>query len=192
MTAAEKLLNVYEALAALPDGVRGEIIAGELHTAPRPSVRHQAVSRGATTDIVGPFDFERGGPGGWLIVAEPELHLGRETSALDVLVPDLAGWRRERLPSLPNAPAVELAPDWVCEILSPTGATRDRGPKAARYLHHGVAWMWFIDPDSRYVECWEARDGRWTQAGVWPGDTREARIPPFDAVAIDLTPWWVD
>ena len=96
MTAAEKFLSLYEELAALPEGMRGEIVAGELHTSPRPSVRHQAVSRGATVDIVGPFDFGRAGPGGWLFLTEPELRLGSDTSAPDVLSPDLAGWRRER------------------------------------------------------------------------------------------------
>jgi hypothetical protein len=162
---------------------------------PRPSVRHQAVSRGATVDIVGPFDFGRGGPGGWLFLTEPELRLGSDTSAPDFLSPDLAGWRGERLPHLPATAAIDLAPDWVCEILSPSTMRYDRGLKAARYLLHGVAWLWYIDPDAKLVEVMEARDGRWSLVGVWPGDAgdgRDARIPPFDEVAIDLTGWWMD
>ena len=95
MTAAEKFLSLYDELLALPEGLRGEVIAGELHTSPRPSVRHQAVSRGATVDLGGPFDFGRGGPGGWFFLSEPELRLGSDSSAPDVLSPDLAGWRRE-------------------------------------------------------------------------------------------------
>jgi Uma2 family endonuclease len=109
-----------------------------------------------------------------------------------VLSPDLAGWRRERLPHLPATAAIDLAPDWVCEILSPSTVRQDRGLKRARYLLHGVAWMWLIDPDAKLVEVMEARDGRWTLAGVWPGDARDACIPPFDEVAIDLTGWWID
>ena len=134
----------------------------------------------------------RGGPGGWFFLSEPELRLGSDSSAPDVLSPDLAGWRRERLPQLPPTNAIDLAPDWVCEILSPSTMRYDRGLKAARYLLHGVAWIWFIDPDAKLVEVMEARDGRWTLVGVWPGDARDARIPPFDAVPIDLTGWWID
>jgi Uma2 family endonuclease len=195
MTAAEKFLSLYGELAALPEGMRGEIVAGELHTSPRPSVRNQAAGTEATTDLNRHFGSRRGGPGGWLFLTEPELRLGSDTSAPDFLSPDLAGWRRERLPHLPATAAIDLAPDWVCEILAPSTMRYDRGLKRARYLLHGVAWMWLIDPDAKLVEAFEARDGRWTLVGVWPGDagdSRDARIPPFDEVPIDLTGWWID
>jgi Uma2 family endonuclease len=192
MTAAEKFLSLYEELAALPEGMRGEVIAGVLHTSPRPSVRHQAAGTEATTDLNRHFGSRRGGPGGWLFLTEPELRLGSDSSAPDVLSPDLAGWRRERLPKLPPTASIDLAPDWVCEILSPSTMRYDRGLKAARYLLHGVSWMWLIDPDAKLVEAMEARDGRWTLVGLWPGDARDACIPPFDEVPIDLTGWWID
>src|SRR5262245_19205340 len=104
----------YADLAALPDNVVGEIIEGEVVTSPRPSFSHAAVATGLAAAVAPPFQYGDGGPGGWWILVEPELHLGD-----DVVVPDLGGWRRERLPDLAGVTHTEVVPDWICEILSP-------------------------------------------------------------------------
>ena len=132
----------YEDLLKVPDGLVAEIIAGELHTSPRPAARHASAATNVAADLVGPFGRGRGGPGGWQILFEPELHLGP-----DVLVPDLAGWRRERLPIPPEDDGViDLRPDWLCEIISPTHAARDLVRKKRIYLQHQVPHYWIIDP----------------------------------------------
>src|SRR3954468_4688276 len=127
----------YEDLCALPDHVIGELIAGELIASPRPSIPHSRASSVLSDDLGGPFDRGRGGPGGWWILFEPELHLGA-----DVLVPDLAGWRRERMPVLRNVAYFELAPDWVCEVVSPSTARVDRVRKVPIYAREGVSHLW--------------------------------------------------
>ena len=111
----------YEDLLSLPDDVLGQIVEGELHATPRPAIDHQRASSVLGIRLGDPFDLGGGGPGGWWIVDEPELHLD-----WNVLVPDLAGWRRERLPELPREAFFTLAPDWVCEVLSPSTARLDR------------------------------------------------------------------
>jgi Putative restriction endonuclease len=137
-------------------------------------------------ELGSPFGRGRGGPGGWLLVDEPELHLGE-----DVLVPDLAGWRRERLPKLPDAPFVTLAPDWVCEALSPATARIDRTQKRPIYAREELHWLWFLDAHARTLEAFELREGRYTVAGSW-ADAARARIPPFDAVELDLAMLWAE
>jgi len=118
----------YADLQALPEHVVGELISGELHISPRPAAPHTVAASRLGGGLSGPFDEGRGGPGGWIILDEPELHFGE-----DVLVPDLAGWRRERMPRPPRAAAFTLAPDWVCEVLSPSTAALDRGIKLPVY-----------------------------------------------------------
>lgn len=119
----------------MPDTQVAEILAGELHTSPRPTPRHAVASSGLGADLSGPFDRGRGGPGGWWILDEPEIHVGD-----DVVVPDLAGWRRTRLPEMPAA-FFTLAPDWVCKTLSPSTEHIDRGTKLAIYAREGVAHL---------------------------------------------------
>lgn len=119
-----------------------------------------------------------------MILDEPELHLGA-----NVLVPDLAGWRRERMSELPSTAWFELAPDWVCEVLSPATALIDRTRKQDTYRTHGVPWLWFVDPTARTIEVLRNGDSGWLVTGTFGGAT-EARIPPFDAVALDLSALW--
>lgn len=123
----------YEDLQGLAEHLVGEILDGDLVTSPRPSSAHARAASSLGGEIYGPFDRGKGGPGGWIILDEPELHL-----AGDVMVPDLAGWRRERLPELPNVAAFELAPDWVCEVLSPSTAPFDRRRKLPIYARERV------------------------------------------------------
>ena len=163
----------------------GQIIEGELHAHPRPASPHALVSTGLGHHLFGPFHFGTGGPGGWWILPEPELKLRR-----DILVPDLAGWRRERMPSLPKVRQLELAPDWVCEILSPSTASIDRVAKKHIYAREGVSFLWYVDPSARTLEVLGLRDGTWTDLGAWAGDEKE-RAAPFDAIELDLSLLWL-
>lgn len=136
----------YADIMALPDHVVGEILDDELVVSPRPAPAHAFASSGIGMDL-GPFHRRLGGPGGpggWWIIDEPELHLGPH-----VLVADLAGWRRERMPVRPQTAWFELAPDWVCEVQSPRTARRDRVQKMRMYGEHGVRWLWLVDPGAR-------------------------------------------
>ncbi|MCB9795487.1 MAG: Uma2 family endonuclease [Alphaproteobacteria bacterium] len=174
----------YEDLLELPDNVVGEIIDGVVHASPRPASPHARASTILGGDLSGPFDRGRGGPGGWWILFEPELHLGP-----DVLVPDLAGWRRERMPVFPSVPWFELAPDWVCEVLSPSTAAMDRARKLPLYAQAGVRWMWLVDPILRTVEVLDLSGEAWTLVAVHEGEVA-VRLPPFDAIELDLGGLW--
>lgn len=176
-------LASYDDIIALPEHITGEIIDGELHTQPRPTSRHSRVETGLGRDLSGPFDLGRGGPGGWVILSEPELHLGPH-----VLVPDLAGWRRERLPLIPDG-HIDVVPDWICEILSPGTARKDRARKLPLYGKLGVPHAWLVDPAAKTIEVLRFADGHWILLGTY-GDDDSMRAEPFDAVAIDLAPLW--
>lgn len=173
----------YDDILALPEHVTGEIIDGELHTQPRPTSRHARVELGIGRALFGSFDLGDGGPGGWVILSEPELHLGPH-----VLVPDLAGWRRERLPLIPDGP-IEAVPDWVCEILSPSTARKDRARKLPLYGRLGVAHAWLVDPAAKTIEVLRYADGHWLLLDTF-GEDDSMRAEPFDAVAIELAPLW--
>lgn len=186
MSAAQHFAR-YEDLFALPDNIVGEIIAGQLHTHPRPAPAHAQASSGLGADLKQPFDRGTGGPGGWWILDEPELHLGA-----DILVPDIAGWRRERMPKLPSTAWFELAPDWVCEVLSPGTAKVDRALKMPLYAAAGVGHCWLVDPDARILEGYALQaDGHWLLLGTW-SDQDRAAIDPFAAITLDLAGLWVD
>jgi Uma2 family endonuclease len=174
----------YADLLALPENVVGEIVDGDVVVSPRPAPPHAVAASYLGIEIGGSFGRRHGGPGGWLIVFEPELHLGDH-----VLVPDLAGWLRERMPRLPETAWFELRPDWVCEVLSPSTAILDRTRKQDIYRQHGVPWLWFVDPPSRTIEVLRLSGQDWVVAGTFGGEG-EARIPPFDAVAIDVGALW--
>jgi len=176
----------YEDLFALPANRVGEIVAGELHAHPRPSPRHAIASSSVGMEIGGPFQRGRGGPGGWWIIDEPELHLGA-----DILVPDLAGWRRERLPTLPDTAWFELVPDWICEVLSPSTARLDRMQKMPLYAENGVAYCWLVDPISRTLEAFELADGKWLLLASFVDDA-EVSVKPFDAVSFPLDALWAE
>lgn len=168
----------YQDVLDAPEHMVAEIIGGALHLHPRPRSRHARVSFALGRQVGGPFDYDPGGPGGWWILDEPELHLGP-----DVLVPDLAGWRRERMPVLEDVPYFEMAPDWVCEVLSPATRARDRGPKRDLYGARGVGHLWLVDPEDRQVGAFERRDtGRaHPHPGCGAGGRRRAardRSPP--------------
>jgi Uma2 family endonuclease len=181
-----KPLPLYEQLLMLPENLTGEILDGELYTQPRPSGRHGIAERGLNIDIGGPFDFGRGGPGGWWIVPEPEVHFVRDT---EVAVPDLAGWRRERMPIIPDDHRFEVVPDWVCEILSPATAKKDRIIKLPLYARHGVAYAWLVDPLERTLEAFALNHGAWLLIATLKDDDAVS-VPPFDAISFSLADLW--
>jgi len=176
----------YEDLFDLPENIVGEIIAGRLITHPRPAPRHARAYSSLGGELGGPFDLGRNGPGGWWILDEPELHLDG-----DILVPDLAGWRRSRMPKLPETAWFELPPDWVCEILSPSTARVDRAGKLPIYARHGVVHAWLVDPDQRTLEVFENREGKWLLLTVLENDAGVSQ-PPFDAITFPLSSLWAD
>jgi Uma2 family endonuclease len=176
----------YADLAALPDHVVGEIVAGELVVSPRPAPRHAVAASVLGGELGPPYHGGRGGPGGWWILFEPELHLGA-----DVLVPDLAGWRRSRMPAVPTVAYFEMAPDWICEVLSPGTARLDRQQKLAIYGREGVAHAWLLDPIERTLEVLRLEGRSWVIVSVHSGDD-EVRAEPFEAITLPLQRLWVD
>ena len=175
----------YQDVLDAPEHMIAEILNGRLHLQPRPRSRHALACSALASEIGGPFHFRPDGPGGWWILYEPEIHLGE-----DVLVPDLAGWRRETLPEMPDVPFLELVPDWVCEVLSPSTSTRDRGEKRDLYRHHGVGHLWLVDPEARILEAFELSGEAWVLRLAVSGDD-DVAIPPFDAIALDLSALWL-
>ncbi|MDP2811069.1 MAG: Uma2 family endonuclease, partial [Rhodocyclaceae bacterium] len=155
----------YEDLFDLPDHIVGEIINGRLVTHPRPAPKHARAYSSLGFKVGAAYDDGTNGPGGWWILDEPELHLDA-----DILVPDLAGWRRDRMPKLPETAWFELAPDWVCEILSPSTAKVDRAEKLPLYAAQGVRHAWLVDPDLRTLEVFENREGKWLLLTVLEND----------------------
>lgn len=189
MNAVAPLLDVslYQQLLDLPENLVGEVLGGQLYTQPRPSGRHGMAAGGLSVDLGGPFGFGRGGPGGWWIVPEPEVHFIRDT---EVAVPDLGGWRRERMPSIPEDHRFEVVPDWMCEILSPSTARKDRVLKLPLCARHGVAHVWLVDPLKRTLEAFALRQGvRELIAALKDDDP--VRVAPFDAVSFSLADLWV-
>jgi Uma2 family endonuclease len=174
----------YDDLRKVPDIMVAEIVDGELHASPRPALRHAKTHSLLGVLIGGPFDLGRGGPGGWVILYEPELHFGR-----NVLVPDLAGWRRTRLPHVPDAPYLALAPDWVCEVSSPSTAMLDRAKKLRIYARAKVGYAWIIDPSARLLEVFQLDAGRWVIAAAHAG-AKVVRAAPFSEVPLDLGLLW--
>ena len=161
-----------------------EIVDGTLHTHPRPAAPHALASSRLGGELTGPFDRGRGGPGGWWIIDEPELHFGE-----DVLVPDLAGWRRERMPEYPDAAYFTLAPDWVCEVLSPSTRRLDLHGKRPIYTREGVGHLWLVDPADRTLEAFELREGMWVLIAS-AKDDEPVSIRPFDAITFSLGDLW--
>jgi len=176
----------YEDLFDLPENMVGEILNGELHTHPRPAPKHARAYSALGYTVGGPFDGSIGGPGDWWILDEPELHV-----STDILVPDLAGWRREHMPELPETAWFELAPDWVCEILSPSTARTDRIIKMPIYSHESVRHIWLVDPDLKTLEVYELNaDNHWTLIATLKDDDPVSQ-PPFDAIEFSLGALWV-
>jgi Uma2 family endonuclease len=176
----------YVDLEAVPEHLVAEIIDGELITSPRPAPRHAHTSSRLGMKLGGPFDLGESGPGGWVILDEPELHLGYGP---DILVPDLAGWRRERMPRIPDGVGITVPPDWVCEVLSPSTTRIDRIRKMPIYARERVRHIWLVDPIAHTLEVFRLEEERWIVAAVHGGDD-VVRAEPFDALALALAVLW--
>jgi Uma2 family endonuclease len=178
----------YQDLMEVPETKVAELIDGELFVSPRPASPHAHAASGIGADILGPFHRNPGSPplpGGWWILLEPELHHGD-----DVLVPDWAGWRRERMPVMRDVPYFELPPDWICEIVSPSTGRLDRSRKMRVYARERIAHAWLVDPLARTLEVYHLADGLWTLTAVHDGDD-VVRAAPFDAIELTLERWWL-
>jgi Uma2 family endonuclease len=182
--------SVEAAFQAAPSEMVAEILDGELHLSPRPARPHANAATNLGGLLTGPFKFGRQGPGGWVILYEPELHLGPRP---DKLVPDLAGWRRERLPDAiggDDAPAYyDLAPDWVCEVLSERTRHMDKGPKLRIYAREGVRHLWHVDPLARTLDVFRLEGSHWLLVDSFVGDER-VRAEPFEAIELELALLW--
>jgi len=174
----------YQDVLDAPPGMVAEVIAGTLHTQPRPAARHARASSTIGIEVGGPFDLGRGGPGGWWIIDEPELHLDE-----DIVVPDLAGWRRETMPEYPDTAFFDIAPDWVCEILSPSTRRIDLGGKRDIYAREGVGHLWLVDPEAKTLEAFGLRCGDWVLVATLADDA-PVSLPPFDAITFPLDALW--
>jgi hypothetical protein len=183
MSAARKRAT-YDDLVRLPENMVGEIIDGELFASPRPAPPHAIAGAAIGAIIGGPFGFGMNGPGGWRLLYEPELHLGD-----DVLVPDWAGWVRERMPEPPAAAFITLPPDWVCGIVSPSTERIDRARKARVYAREGIEHMWFVNPLSQTLEVYRRTDAGWLLTATHESDAQVAAAP-FDAVPFRLGLLW--
>ena len=183
MAARVRELATYEDLMKVPDTMVAELIDGELFTSPRPAGPHTNAASALGFFLGPPFHFGRGGPGGWWIFFEPELHFRH-----NVLVPDLAGWRRERMPMFPQDHVFSIVPDWICEVVSPSSGRLDRLKKMPIYAREGVEYSWLIDPEQQTLEAGQRMGDKWTVTMY--GETPLVRIPPFEEVEIDLNLIW--
>lgn len=177
---------VWEAYLRAPADRITEILDGELYSLPRPRPAHARVSLHLTGRMRAFYDPDEGEPGGWVILPEPEVHLGRRP---DVMVPDVAGWTLARMPVLPTAAAITLSPDWVCEVLSPRTEALDRGKKRRIYRREGVRWYWLLNAEVQTLEVYRLVDGRWLEVETFEGSAG-VRVEPFEAVELDLARLW--
>jgi Uma2 family endonuclease len=176
----------YDDLREVPDNFVAEMFDGDLYVSPRPAIPHSRAASVLAAALMGPFDQGRNGPGGWLFLYEPELHFRN-----DVLVPDIAAWRRTRLPALAPEPYLTLAPDWVCEVLSPSTEKLDRGAKLCVYARERAGHLWLIDPLRQTLEVLMLdQRGQWAKRGAFEGRTN-VRAAPFDAVELELGALWI-
>ena len=177
----------YQDVLNAPEHMIAEIMDGELRLQPRPAKPHAAAASALGEELGPPFKRGRGGPGGWHILDAPELHLGE-----DIVVPDLGGWRRERMPAIvATEPYFVLAPDWVAEVVSPRTAKYDRTDKLEIYGRERVGWVWIVDPLAHTLEVLQRADAGWIVRGSWRDDAR-VRAEPFDAIELDLSILWAD
>jgi Uma2 family endonuclease len=175
-------LATWEDLAKLPEGDRTEVISGMFCMSPSPLPRHGRLQGTLSAAVGAPFDYDPAGPGGWWILLEIDIELTRH----DIVRPDLSGWRRERLPKFPEERPIALVPDWVCEIASPSSVRMDRIVKPALYLKSGVPFFWAVNPEERILQAFGNNGEKWLLLGTW-GEGDQARIPPFEAIEIDVT-----
>jgi len=186
MSGAIAMRDLYAAIEALPEGMTGEIIRGQMHTQPRPSARHLRAASVLDRRLGAAFDDGGSGSGGWWILIEPEIHFVRDA---EVLVPDLAGWRRKRMPELPEDQRFEVVPDWICEILSPATASKDREVKMPVYARYGVRYAWIVDPVERTLQACERRDDTWELLAGY-GEADEVSVAPFEAAVFRVGALW--
>jgi len=178
--------SLYDQLVALPDGLTGEIINGQLRAQPRPSGPHALASSRLGADIEGPYGRGRGGPGGWWIIDAPEIHFVLD---VEVVVPDIAGWLQVRLPSLPQGHRFEVIPDWVCEVFSPATKSSDREEKMPLYARYGASFAWLVDPKAHTLEAYRLVEGNWTPLGLYRDDDTVCAAP-FEAITLRLADLW--
>jgi Uma2 family endonuclease len=177
----------YADIEALPPHITGEILFGVLHTQPRPVPRHGVAAGGLQGELFDPFGRRRGGgPGGWLFIPEPELHLGSH-----IVVPDIAGWRRDRMPKLPGTAWIETPPDWVCEVMSPSTQRKDRTDKLAIYAAFGVSHCWYVDPSLQMLEVFALTGSKWLLTATFK-DADRVCAPPFEAHTFALDVLWAE
>jgi len=193
VVARNERTKTYADYLAVPEGQKAELIDGELYLSPQPKGRHIRITSLLGGMLTFRFGLSSGpvgeGPGGWWIFDEPECHLLPDRR---VVIPDLAGWRRERMPRPPDdSPKFNVVPDWICEVLSPSTASRDAIVKMPVYREAGVQWAWSIDPVSRRLDIFKAGAGEWLEVLGVDGNG-PVRLPPFDEIALDLAPWWAD
>ena len=184
MSNETKRRATYADIEALPENMVGQIIDGELIAMSRPASPHAVAHSTIGALLLTTFQVGQRAPGGWWIVNEPELHFGE-----DVLVPDIAGWRRERMPQMRRVPFFTLAPDWVCEVLSPSTASLDRKRKREIYAREGVEYVWLVDPGTRTLEVFRRQESQWVALGTYSGEAR-VRAEPFEALELDLGALW--
>jgi Uma2 family endonuclease len=184
MTKPLKKAATYADLCAVPDNFVAEILGGELYASPRPASPHGHAAGALSIKLGGPFQYGENGPGGWWFHPEPELHFGA-----DVVVPDLAGWRRERMPTVPNVPYFTLAPDWLCEVLSPSTEAIDRRKKLPIYAREGVGHTWLVDPLQQTLEVLRLESRRWSLIATHEADAN-VHAEPFDGVELALRALW--
>ncbi len=183
---AQPKFTLYEQLQQLPAHLTGELLNGQLHAVPRPSWAHGQVETALSSDLHQAYGRGRGGLGGWWIIIEPEIHF---VVNQEIMVPDIAGWRRERLPKPSATQKITTVPDWICEILSPSTKSKDREVKMPLYAHYGVSFAWLVDPLARTLEALECVAGNWQLLGQWSEDD-QVTVKPFSEISIFLSDLW--
>ena len=184
MAEAAPRAATYADLEVVPPNLVAELLFGDLVIHPRPAPRHAIAITELSASLSGPVRHGRGGPGGWIFMIESELHLGD-----DVVVPEIAGWRRERLPELPDTANLTTPPDWACEVLPRSTEPYERGPKRQIYARAGVGFLWLVNPRARLLEAFALVEGRWLLlAALRDGDP--ASVAPFEAAAFSLGHLW--
>lgn len=186
MAELAKKKATYDDLYSIPDNMTGEIIDGELTVTPRPSRKHVFTTSVLDKKIGPRYQFgEGGGPGGWIILIEPEIGLGE-----DIIVPDLAAWKKERFPISEESNWISAAPNWICEILSPSTFRNDKVKKMPLYARHAVGYIWLIDPIAMTMDAFRLESGRWSLLGSYAEDDK-VRVEPFQEIEINLFDLWI-
>lgn len=175
----------YEDLCNVPDRFIAEILDGDLYASPRLAIPHAHAATVLSAELYGPFDRSGNDPEAWLFLNKPEVHF-----ANDVLVPDIAGWRRARMPRVSAEAYTTLAPDWVCEVLSPSTEALDRGKKLTIYSREGVAHAWLVDPVRRTLEVLLLESGAWSVLDRHEGRVN-VRAAPFAEIELELGALWI-